>query len=193
MTLPLPVRGGEQLPRSLYCLSSERESTGGCQVLLCHLINEAQWRPRLRVPRCRALSKEPHIPTGPSTGSDAGSLHRIGDPATQGAVPPEFGAPGRWQGAYRHGPGRRCHRPASPAGSGMDLISAEPPHRGRGTHLFWGKSRPARRRTHAEPDSSPRRPRGLLRGTWCSGRPPKSVSARGRAGSRPRSDGPQSG
>ena len=58
----------------------ERESTGGCQVLrFAALIDEAQWRPRLAFPDSQALSK-PHIPTGPSVGSDCGMLPRPLEP-----------------------------------------------------------------------------------------------------------------
>ena len=65
---------------------------------------------------------------------------------------------------------------------------AEPPHRGRGTHPF-GANRTSDGDPNAEPDSSPRRPRGRfeVRGVQAAqSTQPLRASARGRAESRPR-------
>ena len=53
----------------------ERESTGGCQVLLfAALLTRPEQHPRLALPDSQALSK-PRIPTGPNTGSGPGWYH----------------------------------------------------------------------------------------------------------------------
>ncbi len=57
----------------------ERESTGGCQVLLfAALLTRPEQHPRLALPDSQALSK-PRIPTGPNTGSGRGWYHHLTD------------------------------------------------------------------------------------------------------------------